>query len=200
MPPSADTHSTRPTYPSLRLKPGRDYTLRQGHPWLFSGAFAALPKDVAPGAVVDVTAHDGQWLARGHLNPANSLAFRVLTRDRDEVIDAAFYIRRLRQAQAVRALLPADVTAYRLAHAEADGLPGLIVDRYDRWLVAQFSSAGAEAQRDLIVAAMAEALGPGAVEGIVIRDDVRARARTRARLSRWSRKKPVFCPVSGAVT
>jgi 23S rRNA (cytosine1962-C5)-methyltransferase len=177
VPPSADSRATRPSYPTLRLKPGRDYTLRQGHPWLFSGAFAALPKDVAPGAVVDVTTHDGQWLARGHLNAANSLAFRVLTRDRDEVIDEAFYARRLRQAQAVRALLPEDVTAYRLAHAEADGLPGLIVDRYDRWLVAQLSSAGAEAQRELIVAAMAEALGPGEIVGIVIRDDVRARAR-----------------------
>ncbi len=151
--------------------------MRLGHPWLFSGAFAGLPRDVAPGAVVDVTAHDGQWLARGHLNAANSLAFRVLTRDRDEAIDGAFYARRLRQALAVRALLPEDVTAYRLAHAEADGLPGLIVDRYDRWLVAQFSSAGVEAQRELIVAAMAEALGADEVAGIVIRDDVRARAR-----------------------
>lgn len=177
MPPSSDSHSNHPPYPALRLKLGRDYTVRQGHPWLFSGAFAELPGDVAPGAVVDVTAHDGQWLARGHLNAANSLAFRVLTRDRDEVIDGAFFARRLRQAQAVRALLPPDVTAYRLAHAEADGLPGLIVDRYDRWLVAQVSTAGMDAQRELIVAAMAEALGPGEVDGIVLRDDVRARAR-----------------------
>lgn len=178
MPPSTDSHPAHPSYPTLRLKPGRDYTVRQGHPWLFSGAFAALaPGDVTPGAVVDVTAHDGQWLARGHLNAANSLAFRVLTRDRDEVIDEAFYARRLRQALAVRALLPADVTAYRLAHAEADGLPGLIVDRYDRWLVAQISTAGMEAQREMIVAAMAEALGPDAITGIVMRDDVRARAR-----------------------
>lgn len=177
MPPSADSHSTHPSYSTLRLKPGRDYTVRQGHPWLFSGAFAELPRDLAPGAVVDVTTHDGQWLARGHLNAANSLAFRVLSRDRDEVIDGAFFARRLRQAQAVRALLSPDVTAYRLAHAEADGLPGLIVDRYDRWLVTQISTAGMDAQRELIVAAMAEALGSGEVAGIVLRDDVRARAR-----------------------
>ncbi|HEU0025874.1 MAG TPA: class I SAM-dependent rRNA methyltransferase [Ktedonobacterales bacterium] len=177
MQPSADVRSTRPSYPTLRLKPGRDYTLRQGHPWLFSGAFASLPEDIAPGAVVDVTMHDGQWLARGHLNPANSLAFRVLTRDRDEKIDEAFFARRLRKARALRALLPPDVTAYRLAHAEADGLPGLIVDRYDHWLVTQISSAGMEAQRDMVVAALASALEPESVTGVVMRDDVRARAR-----------------------
>jgi 23S rRNA (cytosine1962-C5)-methyltransferase len=184
VPSSADSHPrvstprpAYPVYPALRLKPGRDYTLRQGHPWLFSGAFDRLPGGLAPGAVVEVIAHDGQWLARGHLNAANSLAFRLLTRDRAEVVDAAFFARRLREAQVVRALLPSDVTAYRLANAEADGLPGLIVDRYDRWLVAQISSAGMEAQRAELIAALCEALGSGGVEGIVIRDDVRARAR-----------------------
>lgn len=171
------TRQAYPTYPTLRLKPGRDYTLRQGHPWLFSGAFERLPREIAPGAVVDVTTHDGQWLARGHLNAANSLAFRILTREREETIDTAFFARRLREAQAVRALLPADVTAYRLAHSEADGLPGLIVDRYDRWLVAQISSAGMEAQRAEVIGALREALGADAVAGIVMRDDVRARAR-----------------------
>ncbi|HEX8731667.1 MAG TPA: class I SAM-dependent rRNA methyltransferase [Ktedonobacterales bacterium] len=164
-------------YPLLRLRPGRDYTLGQGHPWVFSGAFADLPRDLPAGSVVDVTAHDGLWLARGHLNPANSLAFRALTRDREELIDEAFYVRRIQRAQRLRDLLPADVTAYRLAHAEADGLPGLIVDRYDRWLVAQFHTAGVEAQRETIIAALASALPPGMVEGIATRDDIRARAR-----------------------
>src|SRR6185437_9316425 len=79
--------------------------------------------------------------------------------------------------QRLRALLPADVTAYRLIHAEADGLPGLIVDRYDHWLVAQFHAAGVEAQRDMIIAALAQALGPDVIEGIATRDDLRARAR-----------------------
>jgi 23S rRNA (cytosine1962-C5)-methyltransferase len=164
-------------YPLLRLRPGRDYTLGQGHPWLFSGAFLDLPHDLPAGAIVDVTTHDGQWFARGQLNAANSLAFRVLTRDRDEAIDEAFYVRRIQRAQALRDLLPTDVTAYRLIHAEADGLPGLIVDRYDHWLVAQFHTAGVEAQRETIIAALAHALIPGVIEGIATRDDIRARAR-----------------------
>jgi 23S rRNA (cytosine1962-C5)-methyltransferase len=161
----------------LRLKQGRDYTLNQGHPWVFSGAFLDLPRELPAGSVVDVTSHDGHWLARGHLNAANSLAFRALTHDRDELIDEGFYTRRIQRAQTLRALLPADVTAYRLIHAEADGLPGLIVDRYDHWLVAQFHTAGAEAQRETIIAALSSALGHGAVEGIATRDDIRARAR-----------------------
>jgi 23S rRNA (cytosine1962-C5)-methyltransferase len=164
-------------YPLLRLKQGRDYTLNQGHPWVFSGAFLDLPRELPAGSVVDVTSHDGHWLARGHLNAANSLAFRALTHDRDELIDEGFYTRRIQRAQALRALLPADVTAYRLIHAEADGLPGLIVDRYDHWLVAQFHTAGAEAQRETIIAALSSALGHGAVEGVATRDDIRARAR-----------------------
>ncbi len=169
--------SSATTYPLLRLRPGRDYTLGQGHPWLFSGAFLDLPREAPAGSVVDVTTHDGQWLARGHLNSANSLAFRALTRERDEAIDEAFYVRRIQRAQALRDLLPASVTAYRLIHAEADGLPGLIVDRYDHWLVAQFHTAGVEAQRETIIAALAQALGPDVVEGIATRDDLRARAR-----------------------
>ncbi len=161
-------------YPQLSLRPGRDYTLRHGHPWVFSGAFQKLPRDIPPGAVVDVLDAEGAWLARGHLNSANSLAFRALTHDEREEVDAAFYARRFQLAQALRALLPSDVTAYRLVHAEADGVPGLIVDRYDRWLVAQFHTAGVERDRKLIVEALAQAIQPA---GIVARDDVNARGR-----------------------
>jgi len=161
-------------YSQLRLHPGRDYTLRHGHPWVFSGAFRSIPRDIPPGAVVDVLDTEGNWLARGHLNPANSLAFRALTRDEREEIDASFYARRFARAAALRALLPADVTAYRLVHAEADGLPGLIVDRYDRWLVAQFHTAGVERDREKISQALAQAIQP---EGILARDDVNARGR-----------------------
>jgi 23S rRNA (cytosine1962-C5)-methyltransferase len=161
-------------YPQLRLHPGRDYTLRHGHPWVFSGAFRTLPRDIPPGAVVDVRDAEDAWLARGHLNSANSLAFRALSWDEGEEIDGSFYVRRFARAAALRALLPANVTAYRLVHAEADGLPGLIVDRYDRWLVAQFHTAGAERDRPVILEALVSAIQP---EGILARDDVAARSR-----------------------
>jgi 23S rRNA (cytosine1962-C5)-methyltransferase len=161
-------------YSQLRLHPGRDYTLRHGHPWVFSGAFRSIPRGILPGAVVDVLDAEGNWLARGHLNPANSLAFRALSWDEREEIDASFYARRFQRAAALRAFLPGDVTAYRLVHAEADGLPGLIVDRYDRWLVAQFHTTGVERDREKIIQALAQAIQP---EGVLARDDVNARGR-----------------------
>src|SRR5215831_1976433 len=106
-------------YPVLRLRPGREFAAVIGHPWLFSGAFAEIPQSTDAGAVVDVISSNGDWVARGHLNPKNSLAFRTLTLDPMEEIDEAFYSRRLTRAQRLRALLPADLTAYRLVHAEA---------------------------------------------------------------------------------
>jgi 23S rRNA (cytosine1962-C5)-methyltransferase len=161
-------------YTVIQLRPGREYPLLAGHPWLFSGAFQKLPPGIPPGAVVDVASSNGEWLARGHMNARNSLAFRVLTRDRNETIDIGFYVRRIEQAANLRRLLSPDVDAYRLVHAEADGLPGLIVDRYSRWLVAQFHTAGVEAQRRDIITALAQAIRP---EGILVRDDISIRAR-----------------------
>ena len=171
---ASDTNKTDDAIPRVTLQPGRDYTLLHGHPWLFSGAFRALPSDIPAGAVADVMNAAGAWVARGHLNARNSLAFRILTRTPDEAIDTAFYARRIERAAGLRRLLPADVTGYRLINAEADGLPGLIVDRYDRWLVAQFSTAGAEQQRDLILDALERTLSPA---GILVRDDIRVRER-----------------------
>jgi 23S rRNA (cytosine1962-C5)-methyltransferase len=170
----SDTMHNDEAIPQLTLQPGRDYTLLHGHPWLFSGAFRALPADAPAGIVADVLNAAGEWVARGHLNARNSLAFRVLTRTPDEAIDEAFYRRRIERAASLRRLLPADITGYRLVNAEADGLPGLIVDRYDRWLVAQFSTAGVERQREMILAALEGALAPA---GILVRDDIRVRER-----------------------
>jgi 23S rRNA (cytosine1962-C5)-methyltransferase len=161
-------------YPTFQLNPGREYAVLQGHPWLFSGAFRRLPPGIPAGSVVNVETAGGEWLARGHLNARNSLAFRVLTRDPAEEIDEAFYVRRIERAVALRRMLPPDISGYRLVHAEADGLPGLVVDRYDRWLVAQCSTAGVERQRPPILAALEVVEHP---EGILVRDDIRVRER-----------------------
>ena len=171
---AAHDSETDETIPRLTLQPGRDYTLLHGHPWLFSGAFRALPGDAPAGVVADVVNAAGEWVARGHLNARNSLAFRLLTRDATEAIDAAFYERRITRAANLRRLLHGDVTGYRLINAEGDGLPGLIVDRYDRWLVAQFSTAGAERQRALILDALVRTVSPA---GVLVRDDIRVRER-----------------------
>src|SRR5215467_1226891 len=82
-------------YPVLRLRAGREYSVLAGHPWLFSGAFVALPQEIPPGSVVDVLSSRGEWVARGHLNAHNSLALRVLTQDPLEGVDTEFYRRRI---------------------------------------------------------------------------------------------------------
>ncbi|MGH2516775.1 MAG: class I SAM-dependent rRNA methyltransferase [Ktedonobacterales bacterium] len=161
-------------YSVLHVKQGRDFTLLNGHPWVFSGAFRELPGDLPGGSVADVVSSRGEWVARGHINVRNSLAFRALTTDANERIDTAFYARRFARALRLRSLLPGDVTAYRLVHAEADFLPGLIVDRFDRWLVAQFHTAGVERDRRMILDALEEVVAP---EGILVRDDIRVRER-----------------------
>jgi 23S rRNA (cytosine1962-C5)-methyltransferase len=161
-------------YPQVRLRPGRDFTLRAGHPWVFSGALSEVPAGLAAGSVVDVLDASGDFVARGHLHPRNSLAFRALTRNPDELIDVAFYRSRIARAAALRALLPASVTGYRLIHSEADGLPGIVVDRYDRWLVAQITTAGAERERPLLIEALTEQTH---AEGILFRDDPKVRER-----------------------
>ncbi len=161
-------------YPLLHLRSGREFAIRRGHPWVFSGAFRELPSSLPPGSIVDVANAAGEWVARGQLNPRNSLAFRVLTLHPDERIDLDFYVRRVERAAALRHLLPPDLTAYRLINAEGDFLPGLIVDRFSGVLVAQFHTAGAETHRDLIVTALQRAATP---EGILTRDDVKVRER-----------------------
>lgn len=163
------------SYPQVQLKPGRERPLLAGHPWVFSGALQTVPPDLEPGAVVDLHAASGDFIARGYLHPRNSLAFRLLTGDPDEAIDAAFFERRLRDALTLRAPLAAqDTNAYRLVHAEGDFLPGLIVDRFDRWLVVQIHTAGIERQREPVLAALRRVVEPA---GILVRNDLGVRGR-----------------------
>jgi len=150
--------------PALRLKPGRDKSLRQRHPWIFSGAIADMDGDPEPGGTVDIVSADGAFVARAAYSPASQIRARVWTFDAREDIDAAFFARRLARAVAARApMLDARHTGCRIVHGESDGLPGIVVDRYADTIVLQLSSAGGERWRDAIVAALAETTGVGCV-------------------------------------
>jgi 23S rRNA (cytosine1962-C5)-methyltransferase len=145
---------------TLFLKPGREKSLLRRHPWLFSGAVRSVDGDPAPGATVDLLSSDGKFLARAAYSPHSQIRARVWTFDPDEAVDAEFFRRRLRNAIEARAgLLTAGTDAVRLVHAESDGLPGLIVDRYAEMLVAQFLSAGAETWRETIAGLLVELTG-----------------------------------------
>jgi 23S rRNA (cytosine1962-C5)-methyltransferase len=140
---------------AIRLKPGRERSLAHRHPWIFSGAIDSVDGDPPAGGTVDVTAADGRFLARAAYSPLSQIRARVWSFDENDRIDDAFIAARIARACAARrTLLDADHTACRLVHAECDGLPGVIADRYDDTVVVQLLSAGAERWRDAIARAL----------------------------------------------
>jgi 23S rRNA (cytosine1962-C5)-methyltransferase len=159
------------------LKKGRAKPVNQRHPWIYSGALDRVEGDPANGDVVDVRDAGGNWLARGYINRQSQIVVRLLTWQQDEEVDSTFWRRRLERAIAARRTLADDpaTDAYRLVHAESDYLPGLIVDRYDDWLVVQFLTLGVERWRDTLVGLLVD-LANG-MRGVYERSDVDVRER-----------------------
>ena len=150
----------REPLPAVSLKIER----RSNHPWIFQKMVEKPAERPKPGAVVDVYDRDGTWTARGFYNGHSRIALRVLTHDPDEAIDDAFFERRIDRAIALRRevlKLDAVTDAYRLVHAEGDGLSGLVVDRFGDTVVTEYFSAGMFRQRDAIRRAL-ERHFPGA--------------------------------------
>jgi 23S rRNA (cytosine1962-C5)-methyltransferase len=142
----------------VTLKPGRDKSLRQRHPWLYSGAILRVEGAPAGGETVTLHAADGTFLASAAWSPASNIRARVWSFEPSVLIDAGFLAARVRTAVRGRAgLLDAEHTGCRLIHGESDGLPGVIADRYGETVVVQLLTAGAEAWRDAVIAALLEA-------------------------------------------
>ena len=127
---------------SIRLRPGKERSLQRQHPWVFEGSIARGSAD--PGETVRVEDADGRFLAWGAYSGSSMIRVRAWSFDEAERIDRAFFERRIHRAVALRSRLPIHSSAWRVVHGEADGLPGLIVDRYGDTLCAQFLSAGVE--------------------------------------------------------
>jgi 23S rRNA (cytosine1962-C5)-methyltransferase len=142
---------------SIRLRDGKDRSLLRRHPWVFQGSVASGKADA--GETVRVDAADGRFLAWGAYSPASMIRVRAWSFDEAERIDRAFFQRRITAAVGLRRRLPIDSDGVRLVHGEADGLPGLIVDRYGDTLSAQFLSAGAERWRDTLADLLLAATG-----------------------------------------
>ena len=148
----------------VTLQSGREKSLRQKHPWVFSGAIAAVEGAPVAGETVAIYSADGAFLASAAWSPASAIRARVWSFDERQAIDDAFVAGRVRAAVAARApMQDATHTGCRLVHAESDGLPGVIADRYGEVVVMQLHSAGAEAWRDSVVGALVEATGCAAV-------------------------------------
>ncbi|MCP5287249.1 MAG: class I SAM-dependent methyltransferase [Burkholderiaceae bacterium] len=142
---------------SIRLRPGRERSLLHRHPWVFDGAVDKGRADA--GETVRVESADGRFLAWGAFSPASRIRVRAWSFDEAERIDHAFFARRIQAAVAARQALAIDSDGLRLVHAEADGLPALVVDRYGDTLVAQFGAAGVERWRETIADALLQATG-----------------------------------------
>lgn len=138
----------------------------RGHPWIFR---SDLMDDVEAAGVVAVTDPRGRFLGQALASPQSEIRLRLL--DRTETpIDRAWWRTQLGASLSRREGI--DANAFRVVHGEGDGLPSLVVDKYDRWIVAQLLSAGLETMRDDITAALVELLEP---EGILLRNDVSVR-------------------------
>ena len=144
----------------------------RGHPWIFKSDVRKRP--AAPAGVVRVRDDRGRWLGIALWSPSSEISLRLLDSEPDAVIDASWWDDRLARSIARRNDLSRVTTGYRLVHAEGDGLPALICDRYDRWLVVQLLSAGLEAFREPIVEAFVRLTG---AEGVLARNDVPLRSR-----------------------
>jgi len=150
---------------ALRLKAGREKSLRRRHPWIFSGAVARVEGDPQAGETVRVESADGKPLALAAYSPHSQIRARTWTFDISAEVNEVFLRSRIERAISWRespSVLP-DSDALRLVHGESDGLPGLVVDRYGNLLVAQFLAAGAERWREEILDALEALTGADAI-------------------------------------
>ena len=152
------------------LNPGKDKPVRNGHPWIFSGAIRKEPKDAKAGMTVDVLDSDKRFVARGYYNSHSQIRVRVLTVNEFEMIDAAFISRRISESVARRDSIfrSGQTNCARLVAHESDLLPGLIVDRYGDWISFQIVTAGMERWRAEIISTLKDVCRPA---GIIERSD-----------------------------
>jgi 23S rRNA (cytosine1962-C5)-methyltransferase len=159
--------------PLIRLNPGADRRVKAGHPWAFSNeiAMTAAARATPPGSVVRLEGDDGWRHGAWHFNPHSLIAARRLDADPAAPCDAAWYRARLARCLALRTRL-FDAPFYRLVHAEADGLPGLVIDRYGDALAVQANTAGMDRALPEILAALHDLVAPRIV---VARNDAAVR-------------------------
>jgi 23S rRNA (cytosine1962-C5)-methyltransferase len=159
--------------PLIRLAPGADRRVKAGHPWAFSNeiAMTAAARAIPPGSVVHLEGDDGVKHGAWHFNPHSLIAARFLDPDPNAACDAGWYRWKIGACLALRDRL-FDAPFYRLVHAEADGLPGLVVDRYGDALAVQANTAGMDRALPDILAALQELIGPRIV---VARNDAAVR-------------------------
>ncbi|MFY0254693.1 class I SAM-dependent rRNA methyltransferase [Chitinophaga sp. 30R24] len=143
----------------------------QGHPWIFGNEVGEIKGDVNPGDIVDVYTHKGFFLGRGYINPQSQILVRLLTRDKNEEINAEFFYQRLLKCWEYRQKI-GYVENCRLVFGEADDLPALVIDKFNDYFVLQTLALGMEKWKGAIVDALNRIFSP---KGIYERNDVPVR-------------------------
>ena len=152
--------------PTVRLKPGHVQPVWAGHPWVYAQAIDAVDRGTTAGDEVSVIDPRGNLLGRGFYSPGSAIPVRLLVRDAKTQIDAAFFRERFERAQALRASLGLpgdDTTGLRFLHAEGDGVPGLIVDRYGDVLAVQFGTIGMKQREAMVFEALSAVVSPRSI-------------------------------------
>jgi 23S rRNA (cytosine1962-C5)-methyltransferase len=159
------------TLPRVVLHAKRARPFYGRHPWVYAGAVAAVTGDPEDGAEVDLYSHGGQFVARGLYNSRSKIRVRLYSWDADQPLDRDFFLSRLQAALHLRGpILGLDGLgrACRLVFSESDGLSGMTLDRYDRWLVVQFTAFGLAQRRDMLTDLLTELTG---AQGIYLRTE-----------------------------
>lgn len=155
---------------SVVLQRSRKKRLEQGHPWVYGNEIASVEGNPEAGDLVNITNHQGRYLATGYYNPTSQITVRAVSYQPIEQMDQLFFTERFRSCLKHRERFLQEENAYRLVYGEADFLPGLIVDRFGDVLVVQLLTLGMDKRRKEIVDALVEVMQP---QGIYERSDVR---------------------------
>ncbi|MBI4665412.1 MAG: class I SAM-dependent rRNA methyltransferase [Nitrospinae bacterium] len=152
--------------PIIKLKSGRENSAVFGHPWIFSGAVAERPQGLSHGDFITIQDHQGKVVGVGSYSSKGSIMARIFDFS-GAGINKEWFAAKIRRAESLRRLMGygpgTNVTGYRVVFGEADGIPGLIVDRYAETVVFTLSTAGLDKKRAEIVEALDEALAPSAI-------------------------------------
>lgn len=149
------------SYTKILLRPGKDHILNFGHPWIFSQALQQT--EIKNGEIVDIYSSDRKrFLARGYYNGNSQIAVRILTRDQNEKIDEQFFEEKFKALLKIRERFidTKKTNAFRVVFGESDGIPGLIIDKYNRVFVIQIHTLGMDCLRGKIISAMKRAFNP----------------------------------------
>ena len=189
------------SFPSAFVTKKAETALKNGHPWVYGEEITMQSPDIKNGELVDVFSQKGSYLGTGFYSEMSKIKIRILSDNANETFSAAFFERRLRYAVDYRrTVMGADFHCCRLIFGEADGLPGLTVDRYESILVSEIASYGMEQHKDAIYRELRKQFAELGITiaGIYERneDDLRAKEGLRQYKGWYGEDHPESCIVS----